>query len=373
MSIRTVSRTLEGAYEPPKSLVRKKLSKRLFGGVLKRSRKRLLRTSILAVNLLILASVVVFVLQNSRTSQSSTASSAVISSSTDAVNPLDQLSSADIAVNVARMTNIAEATSAANQADSVNALLSVSPADQTVVAKPQVVATVFKSNKDIQTYITTSGDTVSKLAARFHISSDSIRASNGITGDQLTSGQSLYIPPFNGIVYIVRSGDTPASLASKFNSNKDQIIAFNDAEITGLTVGTRIIIPNGQLAPSPVGPGPGAFVGSFAATYGGNGYDYGFCTWYVANRVPVPTNWGNAYTWAIYAAQSGWNVSSTPHVGSIAQTSYGGFGGHVAYVEAVSPDGSEIKYSDMNGIAGWGRVGYSGWVPVSKFEHYISR
>ncbi len=328
----------------------------------------------MAANLLILGFAVFFVLHSSSSGQSLTASSAVISTPASAVNPLDQLSSADIAVNVARITNIAEATSAANQADSVTALLAVSPADQTVVAKPQVVATVFKSNKDIQKYITVSGDSVSKLAARFHISSDSIRSSNGITGDQLTTGQTLYIPPFNGIVYIVRSGDTPATLASKFSASKDQIIAFNDAEIGGLRVGSRIIIPNGQLAPSPVAASTGAFVvGAFAATYGGNGYDYGFCTWYVANRVPVPTNWGNAYTWAIYAAQSGWNVSSTPHVGAIAQTSYGGFGGHVAYVEAVSPDGTQIKYSDMNGIAGWGRVGYSGWVPSTKFEHYITR
>jgi len=33
-----------------------------------------------------------------------------------------------------------------------------------------------------------------------------------------------------------------------------------------------------------------------------------------------------------------------------------------------------IKYSDMNGLAGWGRVGYSDdWVPASKFPHYIYR
>ena len=92
----------------------------------------------------------------------------------------------------------------------------------------------------------------------------------------------------------------------------------------------------------------------------------------MANRLPVPSNWGNAYTWAIYAGQSGWTVTGTPKVGSIAQTSYG-FGGHVAVVEAVSPDGKMIKYSDMNGIAGWGRVGYSDWAPASKFQNYIYR
>jgi surface antigen len=44
--------------------------------------------------------------------------------------------------------------------------------------------------------------------------------------------------------------------------------------------------------------------------------------------------------------------------------------GHVGIVEQVAPDGT-MKYSDMNGIAGWGRVGYSGWVSPSTFQHYI--
>jgi hypothetical protein len=47
--------------------------------------------------------------------------------------------------------------------------------------------------------------------------------------------------------------------------------------------------------------------------------------------------------------------------------------GHVAVVEAVSEDGTMMKYSDMNGIAGWGRVGYSDWVPISFYQHYIYR
>jgi surface antigen len=65
-------------------------------------------------------------------------------------------------------------------------------------------------------------------------------------------------------------------------------------------------------------------------------------------------------------------VSSTPRVGAIGQSD-GGYFGHVAYVEAVSDDGTMIKYSDMNGLAGFGRVGYSDWVSASKFPKYIYR
>jgi surface antigen len=65
---------------------------------------------------------------------------------------------------------------------------------------------------------------------------------------------------------------------------------------------------------------------------------------------------------------SGWHVSTTPTVGSIAQK--GGGEGHVAIVTAVNPDGS-IQVRDMNGIAGWGRVGY-GTKSATTFQHYIS-
>jgi hypothetical protein len=70
-----------------------------------------------------------------------------------------------------------------------------------------------------------------------------------------------------------------------------------------------------------------------------------------------------------------WTVSSRPPVpfrsGVVVQSDAMSFLGHVGYLEAVSDDGNMIKYSDMNGIAGWGRVGYSGWVSASTFQHYI--
>jgi surface antigen len=67
-------------------------------------------------------------------------------------------------------------------------------------------------------------------------------------------------------------------------------------------------------------------------------------------------------------------VSTTPVVGAIAQSNSGPEG-HVAIVEAVSDDGAMIKYSDMNGLAGWGREGRTAdWVPArSRFQNFIYR
>jgi surface antigen len=215
------------------------------------------------------------------------------------------------------------------------------------------------------------------VAAKFGVTSDSIRWSNNLDGSELPVGRELYIPPVNGIVYLVKAGDTVDKLAREYNASKEAIESFNDAEVLGLVVGRRIVIPDGTKATTEynISAYGGSNAVSWGSTpvYGYNGYDYGWCTWYAANKVPVPANWGNANTWDNYASGSGWTVSSVPVPGAVAQSDYGGWG-HVGVVEAVSADGTMIKYSDMNGLAGWGAVGYSGWVPThSKYQKFIYR
>ena len=340
--------------------------------------RRAVRYGLLVVNVLLLSGITIFVIRQQSSATDVRASLTNAHTNADVVtDPLDQLSSADIAVNIARVTALPEATAVSNQAQSVNAELAITQTSSAVIAKPQLVATAFKSNKDIQTYIAQSGDTVASIASKFNVTSDSILWSNGLQSSTVNAGQKLYIPPVNGIVYSVKSGDTPASLASKYSANKDQIVAYNDAEIAGLTPGELIIIPNGQVvstvSTASYASSAGGFPWGTGPVYGYNGYDFGFCTWYAASQVAVPSNWGNASSWAYYAALSGWLVSSRPTVGAIAQTPYAAGGeGHVAIVDAVSADGTQIKFRDMNGLAGWGRVGYSDWVSTSTFLNYIS-
>ncbi|HEY5549789.1 MAG TPA: CHAP domain-containing protein [Candidatus Saccharimonadales bacterium] len=333
----------------------------------KRSKRRLVRWGIISGNILLLLAIGIFVITNRSASQTirSNALNSAVSTASSFSNPLDELSSAQIALNVAQMAKLSELTAIRNQADSDSLLLSTVPNDSTVLAKPQVVATAQRSKHDIIQYVTVAGDTVSGLASKFGVSTESIRWSNTLAGDNISASVNLVIPPVNGIVYKVKSGDTPASLASRYRADERLIVVYNDAEINGLQPGELIIIPNGRVQPT-------VSYGSFFARYGGNGYDYGYCTWYAATKVPVPTNWGNANTWDSYAKISGWTVSSKPVVGAIGQSDRG-WAGHVAVVDAVSEDGSMIKYSDMNGIAGWGRIGYSNWVPANYYPDYIYR
>lgn len=344
-----------------------------------------MRTSLLVSNLLALVLIVGFVVHDQHNSNLQSAAS--VSADTPVANPLDQLSSADIALTVARMNSLPESTAITSQAISQSVELTQAPTADNVVAKPQVITTALKSRADIQTYTTQPGDTLASLATKFGVTSDSIRWSNGLgTSDAVTVNQQLTIPPVTGIVYTVVAGDTVDSLAVKYKTSADKITAFNDAEINGIKPGEKIILPDGSVTPvypvytvSKVTATASTATASFAwgggsAVYGLNGYDFGYCTWYVASRIAVPANWGNAVTWDNLAPASGWTVSNAPSVGAIGQTDYGGYGlGHVAYIEAVSADGTMIKYSDMNGLAGFGHVGYSDWVPANHFQHYISR
>lgn len=359
-------------------------ARRTWKRMVLRRRKRVIRYSLLAANACLLVAVVLFVAKMpAQTPKSGLQQNAVAGETSEeagSVAPLDKVSSADIAVNVARTAGLPETTSVTNHADSINAESSTVSADSTVIAKPQVIGGSLPSKKDIRVYTVIDGDTISSIASKLGVSSDSIRWSNGLSGERVSAGKQLVVPPsgVNGIVYTVAAGDTPDSLAAKYNAEKDLIVSFNDAEVAGLRVGERILIPNGVVVSRPVVAASYTSSTSFAwggssAVYSANGYDYGWCTWWAAKRradmgMPLPSNLGNANSWRTLAGRAGLGVDRNPTVGSVAWYATIGGLGHVGFVERVNPDGS-IWISDMNyyGVSqidgstpagGWGRTSY---------------
>lgn len=337
--------------------------------------RRFVRYGIIMLNVVLLLGVSLFLLTNTTKSQLVAQNSLLPTNAQDAAVPLDQLSSADIAANAALAAGLPETAGVISQAQSAQANLIAAPADTTAVSKPQSVNTALKSRKDIQTYIAADGDSVASIAAKFNVTSESIRWSNNLSGNNVNVGTKLYIPPVNGIVYTVQSGDTIDSLASKYRANKDQLVAYNDAELSGIQVGEQILIPNGQQ------PAPVVTFRAVSAVYAGggyNGYDYGFCTWYAANRRaalgrPVPSNLGNANTWAILAASMGFATGPSPQPGAVA-VKHSGPPGHVAIVEVVNGDGSfwisemnsygQVSIGDSTPRGGWGVVDWK-LIPAS--------
>lgn len=296
---------------------------------------------------------------------------------------VDQVAAADVAASVAESTNMLVSAQVASLAISLNSKTELAQTDNSFISKPQIVSQTT-GRKGVTTYMTKDGDNVKSVAAQFGISEDTVRWANNLTSDSLKPGTKLTIPSITGVVYTVKSGDDAGKLAEKYQADKERIITFNDAELSGLKVGSQIIIPEGVL-PENERPGyvaPRSYSSSsssvtstsISSTFvAGNGYAYGYCTYYAYNRraeigSPISGNWGNAVSWSAMARAQGFRVDHTPEAGAVIQNG-GGWGGygHVGIVERVNADGS-LLVSDMN-YAGWNVIS-NRTVPASSVGSY---
>lgn len=282
---------------------------------------------------------------------------------------VDQIAAATVASTVAQTLNLSVQDNVQNLAVSLNAKTALAQTDSNVLTKPQIIEQ-SSGRKGATTYVTVASDTVQSVATRFGVSEDTIRWANSLTSDAIGAGKNLTIPGTTGVLYTIKAGDTAGALADKYKADASRIVTYNDLELTGLNPGTIIVIPDGVLPanerPGYVSPtssryNSGITISSVGATvYGGNGYAYGYCTWYAFNRRaelgrPIGSNWGNAVTWAAYARAAGFRVDKSPEAGAVFQQGGGYSGlGHVGVVERVNADGS-IFVSEMN-YAGWNVV-----------------
>ena len=288
---------------------------------------------------------------------------------------LDEVGQAAVAADIASASNLMITGEAAKTATTKTDQVALLTSDDLTLAKRQVVQTAGNATRDISSYTVENGDTLSGIAAKFDITSGTLVSANNLaSADALKPGQSLTILPVSGLLYTVQAGDSADSLASKYSANSAQITSYNNAEVKGLVPGAKIIIPDGVMpvaAPGPVIAAPAVLhastvVPKLTAFYGAaNGYSFGYCTWYVANRRSVPSNWGNANQWYYNAQASGFSVGSTPVAGAIAWSG-AGYYGHVAYVESVS--GSNVNISEMNFNGNWDKVTYR-TAPASSFKY----
>lgn len=280
---------------------------------------------------------------------------------------VDQLSELYIVAEIANNVNLESSSYLNMDYISAQTQYSINQTASTKIEKINIVDTSHLSRGIIE-YVTKDGESMDDIANRFGLTTDQIRWSNGMKTTDLSAGTTLYLPSVAGILYTVKSGETVEGIAEKYGSNAEQIIAYNDLETGGLNEGSRIILPNGTLPeterPEYVAP----VRRTTTTTYSGRGLyatssnpmPWGWCTWYAwqwrkDNGNPLPGGLGNARYWAGQLAARGYSVGKTPAYGAVF-VSYAGYYGHVGIVTAVYDDGS-IQITDMNGVAGWGRVG----------------
>lgn len=223
-----------------------------------------------------------------------------------------------------------------------------------------------------ENYTVKSGETLDSIAAHCGVTTTQLRWSNGLKTDDISEGAQLKIPSVPGIVYTVKSGENAGSIASKYSSDTETIIAHNCPTTTDcIAEGMTITIPSGELPeterPEYVAPSY-SYSYSSASTAATRTYStsvnqmpWGWCTWFawqwrydnMGDGYSLPGGLGNASTWA-NSLRGSYNVDKTPAYGAVF-VSYAGYYGHVGIVTGV--DGDTITITDMNGQAGWGRVG----------------
>jgi LysM repeat protein len=123
---------------------------------------------------------------------------------------------------------------------------------------------------DSPTYTVQPGDTLFRIALRFGVTMDAIRAANGFSGDRIYSGQVLLIPdpnapasppptsgnptngnPASGITHVVQPGETLFSIGLRYNLVWTTIQAANGLVGTTVYTGQRLIIPTDSAPASP--------------------------------------------------------------------------------------------------------------------------
>ncbi len=228
-----------------------------------------------------------------------------------------------------------------------------------------------KPRDKIIIYTVAKGDTISTIAQKFGISTNTIKWQNNLTSDTLAVGDSLEILPVTGMSYKVNRGDTVYTIAKKLDTEAQKIVdfPFNDfanPETFSLVEGQILIVPDGvKPAEQPyirrqvyIAQGPSST--SFSAsgfTWPLRGLVSQFASWYhMALDITSP------YGAPIVAAKSG-------IVRSISSGSWDG--GYGTNITIENGSGYSTLYAHLSGInvgIGQNVVGGStviGWVGMT--------
>ncbi len=103
----------------------------------------------------------------------------------------------------------------------------------------------------ISRYTVKEGDTLSEVSELFAVSTTTIRLTNGLDSDAtIRLGQTLEIPPVDGVPYTIKKGDTISQIASLFEVSSSEIIDYNYIlDTKKLAAGEKIFIPGATKSP----------------------------------------------------------------------------------------------------------------------------
>ncbi len=124
----------------------------------------------------------------------------------------------------------------------------------------------LEEREEVFEYLVEEGETVSSIAKKFNISTNTIIWANKLSNSSANVvGKKLVILPVSGVIHEVKKGDTISSIAESYKAKRDEIISFNKIEDeSGIYIGDILIVPNGVIPvvrpPAPVQPSFSGFI-----------------------------------------------------------------------------------------------------------------
>lgn len=109
------------------------------------------------------------------------------------------------------------------------------------------------SRQSIEYYIVQGGDTISAIAEKFGVSTNTILWENKLgPRDYIKPGDKLTILPQTGLSYTIKKGDTLDKVAKTYGVDAEAIVEYNKlADATDIKTEQTLIIPGGQMPEAP--------------------------------------------------------------------------------------------------------------------------
>jgi murein DD-endopeptidase MepM/ murein hydrolase activator NlpD len=259
-------------------------------------------------------------------------------------------------------------------ADGGPPVVEVASVDDGTFYKPVAVDTSVQTSAGmLRHYQVKDGDTLTSIASRFGVSMMTIWWANDLTSkDSMKVGQTLTIPPVNGLVVTVAAGDTLESLAAKNKIEVAEIVEMNELEDPNLIVGQVLVLPGAKGEPMPTPkPTPKPTTRPSSGGGGGGGVVYASGAW----AWPVPGGYVSQYFhyghYGIDIADDYGSAIVSPRAGKVVFAGWKNNGGgyqvwiyHGSNIYSMSAHMSGVSVSTGQSVSKGqrvGRVGSSGW------------
>jgi len=223
-----------------------------------------------------------------------------------------------------------------------NVLVSTGPVGADEIAEQ-------KSNfGEIKVYTVREGDSLSRVAEMFGVTTNTIMWANDITrASNIQPGDTLVILPIVGIRHEVKKGDTISTIAKKYVGDVDEILAYNElASADELTVGNTLIIPGGAMS-APVR------VATYAAPVSVSGASQVSSATGFSHPAPgsVKSQGIHGYNAVDLAGGHGSSIRAAAAGEVIVSKSSGWNGGYGQYIVVRHPNGTQTLYAHLSSNA----------------------